>query len=138
MHYDLSFSVFDKWLTADESDTFILSIHDVKSLNNYLQLQKIELNYLKLFTNLKDLFQLQYVDMGTLKLIDNLQFNFLFREISNHILKDQEKLFLIPKEQVFIMLSFDFNIYLYFIGDLECKLKDIFEKNEFHILPLNS
>lgn len=134
-NYDLVYSIFSKWLTEEESENELMSVYSVKSFSDYKKIKEIEFNYLELLVDLNETFGLEYVNSDSLEVHKDLSFDFLVREVSKHLMQDEKTLFFLPTKGIFIMLAYDFSIYLYFATELAEELNNIFTKHYFHSLP---
>lgn len=132
---DAVYSVFNKQLTEEECEKELMYHTDINSFERYKIFKTREYNYLKLLVELNEHLQLEYIDLKTDKVVNNtMDFHFMFILLENHFFRDKKVLFRVAEKDTFILLSYDFNIFIYFINDLHKELKRIFKKHHFHLL----
>jgi hypothetical protein len=127
--YTLSY--YDHWLDESEADiAFALD-----SLEDYLRIQNIETQFVKLFIHLHDRFKIKYYDAKTNKLEE-------FPDISTYILSVLEGLrelcefiYYIDIIDTLLVSSYDQTIILYHLSNANlAELKETISNNKLHLL----
>ncbi len=131
--FDKVYSIHNKWLSEEEAENSLMCFEDIGSFADYEKMKLIADKYLSLLVSLNALFGLEFIDVDKSTAKSDLSFNCLLKLSLEHIIKDKELICCIPDKDIFIVLSHDFNIYVYGLNDADVKrLREIFLKHSFY------
>ena len=136
IEFDKVYSIHNKWLSEEEAESSLMCFEDIGSFADYEKMKLIADKYLSLLVSLNALFGLEFIDADQSAAKSNLSFNCLLKLSLGHIIKDNELMFFIPGKDIFVVLSHDFNIYLYNIKNVSFEdIHEVFLQSAFYELP---